>query len=273
MGQFMQAVIPKFNKLIAVCKQPSLRLSVFFNVVTFGLLWLGYSAVRRITSDSLQLAQANAVRVVDFQEKIGLPSETVLQKQIIDVDWIVRVANVFYFVMHFPSMIIFLFWAMFRKREWMAKIRFALITTTAIGLIIHLAFPLAPPRLTEIPGFVDTAKVFGPDPYKLGIAKAANQFAAMPSLHVGWALLLAMVVVSITKTRYRWLILLHPIITTIVVVVTANHWWLDIFVGAILGWIGWVVSFKYRPLLKKSKNEDTSVADEGLAPLDAVGTD
>ena len=101
MGQFMQAVIPKFNKLIAVCKQPSLRVSVFFNVVTFGLLWFGYSTVRRITSDSLQLAQDNAVRVVDFQEKIGLPSEAVLQKQIIDVDWIVRVANVFYFAFPF----------------------------------------------------------------------------------------------------------------------------------------------------------------------------
>ena len=41
-------------------------------------------------------------------------------------------------------------------------------------------------------GFIDTAKVFGPDPYSLGIAKAANEFAAMPSLHVGWALLIAL---------------------------------------------------------------------------------
>ena len=273
MGQFMQAVNPKLHKLIEVCKQPSLRLSVLFNVVTFGLLWLGYSTVRRITSDSLQLAQENAVRVVDFQEKIGLPSEAVLQKQILDVDWIVHVANVFYFVMHFPSMIIFLFWAMLRKREWMARIRFSLICTTAAGLIIHLAFPLAPPRLTEIAGFVDTAKVFGPDPYKLGIAKAANQFAAMPSLHVGWALLLAMAVLSISKNRYRWLILLHPIITTIVVVVTANHWWLDIFVGAILGWAGWVVAFKYRPLVNHSNIKDTSATDEDLVTLDTAETE
>ena len=248
MGQFMEAVIPKINKIVTLCRRPSLRMSIFFNVVAFGLLWLGYSAVRRLTSGSFQLAQENAVKVVDFQERIGLPSESVLQKQILDVDWVVQVANVFYFAMHFPSMIIFLLWAMFRKREWMAKIRFALISTTAVGLIIHLAFPLAPPRLTEIPGFVDTAKVFGPDPYKLGIAKAANQFAAMPSLHVGWALLLALAVLSIAKNRYRWLIILHPVVTTIVVVVTANHWWLDIFVGAILGWIGWAIGFKGRPL-------------------------
>lgn len=264
MGQFMEAVIPKINKIITICKRPSLRVSIAFNIVAFGLLWLGYSTVRRITSGSFQLAQENAARVVDFQERIGLPSETVLQKQIIDVDWIVQVANVFYFAMHFPSMILFLLWAMFRKREWMPKIRFALISTTAIGLIIHLAFPLAPPRLTEIPGFVDTAKVFGPDPYKLGIAKAANQFAAMPSLHVGWAILLALAVLSIVKSRYRWLILLHPVITTIVVVVTANHWWLDIFVGAILGWAGWLIGFKYRPLLKLSKKEKAA-----LSSLDA----
>ncbi|MBG02439.1 MAG: hypothetical protein CL470_09260 [Acidimicrobiaceae bacterium] len=270
MGQFMQAVIPKFHKLVAICKQPSLRLSVFFNAVTFGLLWLGYSAVRRVTSDSFQIAQENAVRVVDFQERIGLPSEVIFQKQIINVDWIVQTANVFYFVMHFPSMIIFLFWAMLRKREWMSRIRFALVTSTAIGLIIHLVFPLAPPRLTEIAGFVDTAKVFGPDPYKLGIAKAANQFAAMPSLHVGWALLLAMAVLSILKTRYRWLILLHPIITTIVVVVTANHWWLDIFVGAVLGWAGWIIAFKYRPLVKIDHHEELPDSENHIEELDAA---
>ena len=273
MGQFMQAVIPKFHKLVSLCKQPSLRLSVFFNIVTFGLLWLGYSTVRRFTSDSWQIAQENAVRVVDFQERMGLPSEVVLQKQIIDVDWMVRVANVFYFAMHFPTMIIFLLWAMFQKREWMARIRFALISTTTIGLIIHLAFPLAPPRLTEISGFVDTAKVFGPDPYKLGIAKAANQYAAMPSLHVGWALLLALAVLSITKTRYRWLFLLHPVITTIVVVITANHWWLDIFVGAILGWAGWIVASKYRPLLKQSKDEGMPVSEDNLADLETTATE
>ena len=81
MGQFMETVIPKISKIITVCKRPSLRMSIFFNIVAFGLLWLGYSAVRRLTSGSFQLAQENADRVVSFQERIGLPSEAVLQKQ------------------------------------------------------------------------------------------------------------------------------------------------------------------------------------------------
>ena len=163
----MQAVIPKFNKLMSSLKKPSLTMSVFFNMLTFVLLWFGYSTVRRITSGSFQVAQENAVRLVDFQERVGLPSETILQKHILNTEWVVQVANTFYFVMHFPSMIAFLLWAMLRKREWMARIRLALISSTAMGLIIHLVFPLAPPRLTEFAGFVDTAKVFGPDPYKL----------------------------------------------------------------------------------------------------------
>ncbi len=248
MEQLMQAVMPKFNKLMSSLKKPSLTMSVFFNMLTFVLLWFGYSTVRRITSGSFQVAQENAVRLVDFQERVGLPSEIILQKHILNMEWVIQLANTFYFVMHFPSMIVFLLWAMLRKREWMARIRLALISSTAIGLVIHLIFPLAPPRLTEFSGFVDTAKVFGPDPYRLGIAKAANQYAAMPSLHVGWALLVALAVLSICKTRYRWFILLHPIITTIVVVVTANHWWLDIFVGAILGVCGWMVA-RNRPLV------------------------
>lgn len=237
-------------------------MSVLFNSMTFVLLWFGYSAVRRITSGSFQVAQENAVLLVDFQERIGLPSETVLQKHILNTEWVVHVANTFYFVMHFPSMVVFLLWAMLRKREWMARIRFALISSTAIGLVIHLIFPLAPPRLTEFSGFVDTAKVFGPDPYKLGIAKAANQYAAMPSLHVGWAILVALAVLSICKTRYRWFILLHPSITTIVVVVTANHWWLDIFVGAILGVMGWMIA-RNRPLIILNENgKEDSVGGE-----------
>ena len=94
--------------------------------------------------------------------------------------------------MHFPSMIVFLVWVMVRKIEWMPQVRASLCLATFSGLIIHLLFPLMPPRLMVSYGFIDTAKVFGPDPYSLGIAKAANEFAAMPSLHVGWALLIAL---------------------------------------------------------------------------------
>ena len=115
------------------------------------------------------------------------------------------------------------------------------------GLVVQLAFPLAPPRMLRLSGFVDTASLFGPDPYALGIAKAANELAAMPSMHVGWALLIAMAVISVSSSRWRWAILAHPLITTGVVVVTANHYWTDVIAGAALATLGWWASGIRRP--------------------------
>ena len=278
MGQAIQSLTPKINKIIVWIQKQNRTTTIFLNLATFGLLWLGYSTVRRITADSTKIAAENAVNLVKFQDWMGFPNEATLQGWFIDSEVLIKIANTFYFVMHFPSMIVFLVWVMVRKIEWMPQVRASLCLATFSGLIIHLLFPLMPPRLMVSYGFIDTAKVFGPDPYSLGIAKAANEFAAMPSLHVGWALLIALAAIRILKTPARWLMLLHPILTTIVVVVTANHFWLDIIVGAILALAGWQLATKYWPIqtIKKMKDqffmseEDRKVAEEKLAELKAT---
>tara|TARA_Y100000817_G_scaffold305214_1_gene289064 strand:- start:380 stop:1261 length:882 start_codon:yes stop_codon:yes gene_type:complete len=278
MGQAIQSLTPKINKIIVWIQKQNRTTTIFLNLATFGLLWLGYSTVRRITADSTKIAAENAVNLVKFQDWMGFPNEATLQGWFIDSEVLIKIANTFYFVMHFPSMIVFLVWVMVRKIEWMPQVRASLCLATFSGLIIHLLFPLMPPRLMVSYGFIDTAKVFGPDPYSLGIAKAANEFAAMPSLHVGWALLIALAAIRILKTPARWLMLLHPILTTIVVVITANHFWLDIIVGAILALAGWQLATKYWPIqtIKKMKDqffmseEDRKVAEEKLAELKAT---
>ena len=95
--------------------------------------------------------------------------------------------------------------------------------------------PLAPPRMLSSLGFLDTMAVFGPSAYgDSTTATVANQFAAMPSLHVGWALLIAVVVVRTARTPWRWVAVLHPTITVLVVVATANHYWVDAIAAALL---------------------------------------
>ena len=84
-------------------------------------------------------------------------------------------------------------------------------------------------------GFVDTGALFGPNVYGPPEGGSiANQFAAMPSLHIGWATLVAIGLIVATRSRWRWLWLAHPIITILVVVGTANHWWLDGIVALVL---------------------------------------
>lgn len=98
--------------------------------------------------------------------------------------------------------------------------------------MLHLLFPLAPPRMLPAAGLVDTGQVYGPTVYGATPATdtMANQFAAMPSLHVGWAVMVAVGLIVATGSRWRWLWLLHPAITLLVVVGTANHYWLDAIV-------------------------------------------
>ena len=87
--------------------------------------------------------------------------------------------------------------------------------------------------------------VYGPSAYSGDAATVSNQFAAMPSLHVGWALLIAVVVIRTANSRWRWATIAHPVLTTLVVVITANHYWLDAVVAAVL--LGLVMLITPRP--------------------------
>lgn len=211
------------------------------NVVILGALWILYSAVRGVTSEEYSVALGHAREVVNFQRSIGLPSERVFQQDLLGQTGLLRMANFYYIAAHFPVTIGFLAYAWAFHRHKFGRIRNTLVVVSAVGMVIHLFYPLAPPRMLGWAGFVDTAARFGPSPYDLGIAEAANQIAAMPSLHVGWALLVCIGAVWIFDSRWRWLAVLHPAITTIVVVLTANHYWIDAFIAAALVGVAWTV--------------------------------
>ena len=103
---------------------------------------------------------------------------------------------------------------------------------TTAGLLLIFAFPMAPPRMMTSLGFTDVAAVFGQSVYHG--STISNQYASMPSLHVGWAVLVACALVRAGRTRLRWLWLIHPLVTVLVVIGTAHHYWADALVGAAL---------------------------------------
>lgn len=208
-------------------------------------LYVAYALVRQVTADDWATAHLNADRLLDFQRAIGLPSEADLQRSFfLDKPLLVRAANMFYMWAHFPVTAAFMVWVWLRHRSRFGAVRNTLIMLTAGGLVLHLVFPLAPPRMKPSFGFVDTGVKFGPSPYDLGAAEAANQLAAMPSLHVGWAVLVALSVVALSRHRLRYLIGLHPILTTTVVVLTANHYWTDAIIAIVLVTASWLYTAK-----------------------------
>jgi hypothetical protein len=221
---------------------PRRALDLASNVMLMSAMWLAYSWVRTLTSDEFRSALRHARVVLNVQNTLRLPSEAALQRVVLDVEWLVEGANRYYLYVHFPLTVLFLAWTFGRRWVAFPVIRTALMITTFSALVLHVAFPLAPPRMMA--GFVDTGRVFGPSPYDLSASESANQIAAMPSMHVGWALIVAIGCIVGMRGRWRWLALAHPVLTTLVVVVTANHYWSDAIVAIVLVAGGWYIAIR-----------------------------
>ncbi|MFJ6572604.1 phosphatase PAP2 family protein [Streptomyces sp. NPDC091292] len=199
-------------------------------------LFAVYKAGRQLATGHTEAAFRNARHVWDAERALRLPGEGAVQGALLHSETLIHLANTYYAAVHFPATALFLVWLYLRRPAHYVRARRVLAVLTAAALVLHLAYPLAPPRLLRLTGLVDTGQVYGPTVY--GAAPRAdtmaNQFAAMPSLHVGWALMVAIGLIAAVRSRWRWLWLLHPLITLLVVVATANHYWLDAVVAAVL---------------------------------------
>lgn len=199
------------------------------------VLFVGYRAGRLLTSDHTSQAFANARELWHIERWMHLPLEQTVQGWLLTNDRLVEVANTYYALVHFPVTVLFLVWMFLRRPTHYLWVRRSMIMLTGAALVVHVVFPLAPPRMRPDLGFIDTGAAFGPNVYGPPEGGSiANQFAAMPSLHIGWAVLVAIGLIVATRSKWRWLWLLHPILTTLVVVGTANHWWLDGAVAILL---------------------------------------
>ncbi|GAB3662026.1 phosphatase PAP2 family protein [Actinocorallia lasiicapitis] len=197
-------------------------------------LFLLYKVGRRVADGHQERAFANADSVWRLERSLRLPEEASFQRLALH-DGLIQAVNAFYAYVHFPAIVLFLGWIYFRRAGHYGWIRTTLIAMTAGGLLLHVLVPLAPPRLLPGLGMIDTGAVYGPRVYGPPQSDGVNnQFAAMPSLHVGWALLIAVGLIATGRTAARLLWLLHPLATLLVVVATANHYWLDGLVGCLL---------------------------------------
>jgi hypothetical protein len=208
-------------------------LRAVLELVLVAVLFELYRFGRLLARGQEAAAFENAVHVHHLERLLHLPSEATLQGLV--PSGLLHLANVYYVSVHFPVMVAFLVWGyLFRPRPEYLWARNLVIALTGTALVVHIVYPLAPPRMFPQWGFVDTMAAFGPDAYAGASGDLANQFAAMPSLHVGWAVLIAYV---LHRTGPRWLAWVasgHALVTVAVVVVTANHYWLDGVVAVLL---------------------------------------
>jgi len=180
----------------------------------------------------------NQLYLIDLEKFLHIYNESAVQKVFLDARWFIKVMNVYYGTLHFIITAGLLIWVYLRRHEHYRQYRNLLGMTTALAIIGYFTFPLAPPRMYPCHDcFVDTLDtVGGLWSYHSSAAKAiANPFAAMPSLHFGWAMWCGTLWWSFARhPAVRSLSVIYPALTLLAIVVTANHFWLDAVGGAII---------------------------------------
>lgn len=220
----------------------------------------------------------NAEQVIRIERAIGLFHEESIQELFLAQRWFIQFWNVYYGTAHFFVTVAVFILLFFKRKDVFPQWRNTLAAMTALAIIGFAFYPLMPPRLLDQPctgaqtiefggacapttlrpgaggvfdgsngfGFVDTLSVYG-GPWRFDsneVASISNQYAAMPSLHIGWSTWCALAVWPLLRRRWtRAAVLLYPLATLFCIVVTANHFWIDglgglvVFaVGALIGW-------------------------------------
>jgi len=215
----------------------------------------------------------NAMKVIRVERAMGLYHEESIQEWFLPYRSFLQALNTFYGTAHF-AVTLTVFFVLFKYRKDVFPVfRNALAICTGLALVGFALFPLMPPRLLDAPcpgtvpneityggaciphetrnyngatsfGFVDTLDVFGgPWDFSDGaVAKASNQYAAMPSLHIGWASWCAFGMWPLMRRRWtKAAVLLYPALTMFCIVVTGNHFWLDGLGGLLVLGLGFAI--------------------------------
>lgn len=194
------------------------------------LAFLLYFIVRANVIDRPDVALDNARRVVDLERALGVFAEPSWQQAILGSDVLVRFFNFVYFWLDFPLIAALGLWMYARRRPQYTFTRDAILFSGALALIAYNLFPVAPPRLLPEAGLMDTLQVFNNASYQAQSTQFfVNPYAAVPSLHVGWAVLVATgMVLAFPRSRLVLLIaVLHVLAQSSSTVFTGNHYFLD----------------------------------------------
>jgi len=223
-----------------------------------------YAAAQSLTRVTGAIAHGR--EIWHIERVLHLPSEVALQRVVLPYPSVVRFSNLYYAGLHFPITIAFLIWLWVRHRDRYPVVRNTIAIATGACLLVQM-IPVAPPRMLPEVGFVDTALRYGQSVYGPTGRGMADQLSAMPSIHVAWAVLGGVVVVAVSTSPWRWLAAGHAVLTILVVVVTANHFWADGIVAVALLGLGYALATGVpRLALVLQARREAPIAPAGVRP-------
>ncbi|MFG2865502.1 phosphatase PAP2 family protein [Streptomyces sioyaensis] len=218
---------------------------LWFEVLLIAVSYWTYSMIRNAVPEQKAKALKNADWIWQAEHSLGIAVERTVNHAVDSVTWLIVSMNYYYATLHFIVTIGVLVWLYRWHPGRYAAARLALFATTGVALIGYYFFPLAPPRLMTGGGFVDTLVDHGTwgSMASGNLASMSNQYAAMPSMHIGWSLWCGITIALLAKPLWaRVLGLCYPALTLLVIVSTANHFWLDALGGVACLSVGFAVA-------------------------------
>jgi hypothetical protein len=208
------------------------------------LAYQGYQIVRGLTDAQAALAFANAERIIDIEQALGTFFEPALQATLIGNVWVIDLANFLYMNSHFVVTTSFLVWLYLFRNSHFYFVRNMFMVAMILALVGYGLYPTAPPRLIPEAGFVDTIAQFtAVQQDSQAVSFLVNQYAAVPSMHIGFAAMVGATGVALARHdlgRVLWA--LYPVLVFAVIVVTANHFWVDAAAGALVALLSYLVA-------------------------------
>lgn len=224
---------------------PPTRLRWWTELSLLLVVYVSYSAGRLLVRGDVSGAVAHGLAILRLEKLLHISAEHPLNRLFTHEAWLGVPADFWYASLHYLVTPTLLVWLFRRRKEHYRAARTWLMTSTFIGLIGFTLLPTCPPRLLSAgQGFVDTMAQYssygwwgGDASAPRGLGGLTNQYAAMPSLHVGWALWCGVMLWRYSGTRWAKAVgVAYPLLTTIVVLGTANHYFLDAVAGcAVMG--------------------------------------
>jgi hypothetical protein len=200
-------------------------------VLFCGAYWL-YRLVRGQVDGRVATAFENAREVISIERSLHLFVEPSVHAWAASKTWLIDITSWMYLNSHFVITTIALAWIYLRRNDSFYFVRNMFCVAMGIALVGYIAFPTAPPRFMPEWGFTDSVAQF------TGVTDSTNAlynpFAAIPSMHVAFSLMIGFAMIGMTRRRWaQALWACYPLVVTFVVVATANHWWFDAFLGAL----------------------------------------
>ena len=205
-----------------------------FQIGLFALADLVYETVRGVAENNTAAAFDNARQIVSFEKGLGLFFEQGLQAWAMGSRFLIDFTNFMYVNSHFVITTAALVWLYLRHNDRFYFVRNMFMVAMGLALVGYLVMPTAPPRFLPELGFVDTIAYYADVHHDSGfVTLFFNPYAAVPSMHVAFSLMLAGSAIGIVRHRFvKALWALYPPLIAFVVIVTGNHWWFDAAVGA-----------------------------------------